>query len=251
MRGVRARARVAAGGHTRGAVAVGITAVIVAMMALVAYLIGAAHKASGPSNLESFGTAPAYVLTDQRGDLFDSSALRGKIQVVSFLFPYCTTYCPITARLLAQTGQLVDQAGLRREVAFVAFNVDPQRAGPPELSAFLRQEVVDPDNPAWHYLTGQPDQIRRVVTNGFHVFYQKVSIAEEKKAEEEQKREGVFTPQPSAPNALADRARVDYDVVHNDVIEIVDGRGVIRAIFDNAATINPRKILDAIEESHR
>ncbi len=205
--------------------------------------------ASGQAGPEDFGTAPAYSLTDQHGRPFNSTVLRGKVQVVSYLFPYCTTYCPLLAATLAETERLADRAGLTGKVAFVAFNVDPEGAHPAQLAAFLEQEGIDPDNPAWHYLTGSPAQIRQVVTGGFHVFYQKVSLAAEEKTEAEQKAAGVYTPQPTTPNRLADRARVDYDVVHNDVIEIVDKDGTIRAVISSATTTTSNQILAAVQDA--
>jgi protein SCO1/2 len=230
-----------------------LAGVIVVVLAAVLYaLTGASGERPAPApREESYGRAPAYTLTDQHGRSFSSSALRGKIQVVSYLFPYCTTYCPLTARMLAETEQLVDRAGLNDSVTFVAFNVDPEGAGPAELSAFLRQEEISPDDPSWHYLTGSPGQIRQIVTGGFHVFYQKVSLAEEEKAEADEKAAGDYSPQPTEPNALAERAHVDYDVVHNDVIEIVDSHGIIRAIFANGSGATPRQLLTAVQDARR
>jgi protein SCO1 len=234
---------------TRRRVVIAALAGVVAMaLVVVLYVL---LEGSGRRTREAYGPAPTYTLTDQHGQSVSSSALLGKIQVVSFLFPYCTTYCPLTARVLAQTEQLVDGAGLRGRVAFVAFNVDPEGAGPAELFAFLRQEQIDPGDPGWHYLTGRPDQIRQIVTGGFHVFYQKVSLTEEQKAEADQKAAGDYSPQPTEPNALADRAHVDYDVVHNDVIEVVDPHGIIRAVFTNGSTATPEQILSAVQHARR
>jgi protein SCO1/2 len=238
--------------RTRGAAAALAGVVAVALAAfLYALLVASAHRPTAAPGREAYGTAPTYTLTDQHGRSFSSSALRGKIQVVSYLFPYCTTYCPLTARVLAQAGQLADRAGLRGSIAFVMFNVDPEGAGPADLSAFLRQEQINPDDPSWHYLTGSPGQVRQIVTGGFHVFYQKVSLAEEAKAEADAKAGGDDNPQPTAPNALADRAHVDYDVVHNDVIEIVDSHGIIRVIFANGSSATPSQIITAVRQTRR
>jgi protein SCO1 len=246
------RARVNLRARTLLAVMAGvIVAVLVALLLSDPLLGGSAHgrgTASGQADAQDYGTVPDYTLTDQHGQRFSSAALHGKVQVISYLFPYCTTYCPLLAATLAQTERLADRAGLTGKVAFVAFNVDPEGADPARLAAFLKQEGIDPANPAWHYLTGTPAQIRQVVTGGFHVFYQKVSLADEEKAEAEQKAAGPYTPQPTAPNALAASAHVDYDVVHNDVVEIVDASGTIRAIFSSASTTTSNQFLAAVQE---
>jgi cytochrome oxidase Cu insertion factor (SCO1/SenC/PrrC family) len=230
--------------------------------ALVAGAVGAfgwlANRADQPGSgpvavqggAEDYGAAPSYTFTDQHGRPFSSSKLTGKVQVVSYLFPYCTTYCPLIARTLAQTQQLVDEADLTDRVAFVAFNVDPLGAGPDQrLAAFLRQEGIDPNDPAWHYLTGGPAEIRRVVADGFHIYYERVSLAEEEQAEEDAKAAGDYTPQPELPNALADKAHVDYDIVHNDYVEIVDPAGTIRTLFNAGEGMTARQILDAIQQA--
>ncbi len=229
-----------------------IVAALAAILSIEALPGRSAHGPGTPpiqAGPEDYGTAPAYTLTDQHGQPFSSAALRGKVQVVSYLFPYCTTYCPLTAATLAQTQRLADRAGLTGKVAFVAFNVDPDGADHQQLAAFLQQERIDPDDPAWHYLTGSPARVRQVVTGGFHVFYQKVSLADEERTEAEQKASGVYTPQPTRPNALADEAHVDYDIVHNDVIEVVDPTGSIRAIFSSASTATSEQILAAVRDA--
>lgn len=224
------------------------------VLVLVAAAVGAvlatgaqpAHHGPPPGR---YGSAPAYALTDQHGRPFRSTALRGRVQVISYLFPYCTSYCPIIARTLAETERLADQHGLRGKVDFVAFNVDPAEAGPPVMSAFLRQEGINPNDPAWHFLTGTPAKVAGVVRGGFHVYYQKVTLAQEKRAEARQKRRGTYTPQPEEPNALATRAHVSYDIVHNDAIEVVDPHGVIRTFIDSGDKATPRQIDNAISNA--
>jgi protein SCO1/2 len=230
-----------------------LAGLVAVVLAVVGYVVWA-RPGDGPTATpggDTYGAAPTYTLTDQHGRSVSSAALRGKIQVVSFLFPYCTTYCPVIARTLAQTEQLIEHAGLRHEVAFVVFNVDPAGAGPAQLSAFLSQELIDPDDPAWHYLTGSPAAVRRVVRSGFHVFYQKESLAQVEKDEASERAAGDYTAQPTEPNPLADRAHVDYDVVHNDVIEIVDAQGIIRNVLTGGSAATPRQILAAVQDARR
>ena len=62
----------------------------------------------------------------------------------------------------------------------------------------------------------------------------------------EEKVGGTFTPQPTAPNALADSAGVNYDVVHNEVVEIVDSHGVIRTILADGSVPTPDAIAAAV-----
>lgn len=175
----------------------------------------------------NYGDAPSYTLTDQNGRRFSSRALAGKVQVVSYLFPYCTSFCPLTARTMKLAEDRLEADGLGGKVAFVAFNVDPGETGPAQLRAFLSEFGIAPTDPHWHYLTGSPAQIRRVVRDGFHIYYRKVSLAAERREAKREKRQGTFMPQPDSPNPLASRAAVDYDIVHNDSIEIAGPTGKI------------------------
>jgi cytochrome oxidase Cu insertion factor (SCO1/SenC/PrrC family) len=253
-RGSAPRAPAAATVRTRAAgrrrvFGAALAGVAVAVLAVVATGGWRSHRTVPPGAPADYGLAPDYVLTDQHGQQFASAALRGKIQVVSYLFPYCTSFCPLLAGTLAQAERLADGAGLAGTVAFVAFNVDPEHAGPDTLAAFLRQEGLNPNDPAWHFLTGSPTAVRRVITGGFHVSYDTVSRAEEEKIAAEQRAGGDYTPQPTAPNRLAERVRPDYDIVHNDVVEIVDGDGRIRAIFASGSPPTPDEIVSAIRQA--
>ena len=121
-----------------------------AVAAFIGVVAWGTSPAPGPTSRVSasdYGPAPTYTLTDQNGRTFNSTTVLGKVQVVSYLFPYCTSFCPLLLGSLAQAQRELDRSGLQGRVAFVAFNVDPEHAGPDVMSAFLRQERVDPSRP--------------------------------------------------------------------------------------------------------
>lgn len=194
-----------------------------------------------------YGTAPTYRLTDQNGRTVSSRAFAGKVQVVTFLFPYCTTHCPLEARDLALIQHQIRSGPLHGRVQLVSFNVDPAGSGPAQLRAFIAQYGGQPANPDWEYLTGTPAQIRRVVTGGFHIYYQRISIAAENAEIAKQKAGGNYTPQPEEPNALAHRAHVDYDIEHEDYVEILRPDGQIATMFNQAATLTANRLLTAMQ----
>ena len=192
-----------------------------------------------PGNSAGYGSAPSFTLTDQTGHTISSAHFRGKIQVVSFLFPYCTTDCPLLARDLALLQQALTGQGLGGKVEIVTFNVDPGGAGPQQLAAFLKQygAAADPAaaKPHWHFLTGSPQQIERVVHDQYHVAYWKVAGAEEG-AEQ--------------ANALAERAHVGYDIKHSEVTYVVDGNGTIRYLFAGKNAATTTALLDAVRRAN-
>lgn len=198
---------------------------------------------SAPPTLPDLGPAPTYTLTNQLGQRVPSSRFSGKVRIVTFLFPYCTTYCPLIAAHLIGFEHLVAQSTLRDQVEVVAFNVAPEAAGPGEMRTFLQQYGWDPADPHWQFLTGTPAQIRHVVTDGYHIAFERV-------AESDDHGTGVMTgsemPQLTVANPLAARTKVGFDIAHNDAIEIVDAQGRIRKIYDDADVVSPGQLWDDI-----
>jgi cytochrome oxidase Cu insertion factor (SCO1/SenC/PrrC family) len=103
--------------------------------------------------------APAFSLTDQHGRDVTLASLRGKVVLLTFLDPVCTSDCPLEAQEFRQAGQLLGADSRRVElVAIVANPVDYQLG---YTQAFDRQEGLD-GVPNWLYLTGSPAQLAQV-----------------------------------------------------------------------------------------
>jgi cytochrome oxidase Cu insertion factor (SCO1/SenC/PrrC family) len=210
------------------------------------WLLGRGYRAGhGVEQLPLLGRAPQYRLTNQLGQTVSSSQFRGKVQIVTFLFPYCTTYCPIIAAHLVGLEHTLVRAGMKHKVQLVAFDVDPAGTGPVQMSAFMKEYGWDPNDLRWQYLTGKPAEIRRVVTGGFHVSYQKVrNSAEPGTADDDTGT--ALAPQPTVVNTLAERDKPGYDITHNDALEIVDQHGMIRKIYDDADVVSNQRLVRVV-----
>jgi cytochrome oxidase Cu insertion factor (SCO1/SenC/PrrC family) len=223
-----------------------LPALIVAAAVLVAgvagFAIGKREFAAG-SALPVIRSAPSYTLTNQLGESVASTTFSDKVQVVSFLFPYCTTLCPLIAAHFANFENLyLRPAGLADEVALVAFDIDPADTGPREMRAFMKEYGWDPKDRHWQFLTGSPGEISRVVRDGFAVPYQRLPLASEK---------GIAGPQivqPEIVNQLAAAAHPDFDIMHDDVIEVVDGHGRIRQVYETADTVGGTRLLRVVND---
>ena len=104
---------------------------------------------------------PDVALVDQDGvrHRFAQDLARGKIVVVSFLFTGCTTICaPVGATMGALDTLLGARAGA--EVSLLSVTLDPFNDTPARLAAWRGQ--FD-DAPGWRLLTGDPDQVARVL----------------------------------------------------------------------------------------
>jgi protein SCO1/2 len=201
---------------------------------LYGFVLGQRHEASTETSLPVKRVAPSYTMTNQLGEKISSQAFSGKVQLVTFLFPYCTTLCPLIAAHLTNLERLgLGPAGIADKVALVSFDIDPDNTGPRDMRAFLQQYGWDPKDTHWQYLIAPEPEMRRVVSNGFSVWYKRVN---QTSGANDNTGEGGMV-QPEVVNPLATRVHADYDIVHNDVLEVIDRKGRVRKIYDNADTI--------------
>ncbi len=197
-------------------------------------------------SLPVLGHAPEYTLINQLGHKVSSTSFNGKVRVVTFLFPYCNGYCPLIAHNFVSLERVLKSSGIADRVQLIAFNVDPENAGPAQMKTFQMQYGWNPEDSHWEYLTGSPEEIRHIVTDVYHIYYKKVSNASEDQEIAKEKREGTYIPEPIVSNKLADEAGVNYDIVHNDALAIVDTNGNIRKYFEDADRVSDQQIMDVL-----
>jgi len=118
-------------------------------------LAQALDGSSAPLNFR----APAFTLTNQHGRAVSLASLRGKVVLLTFLDPVCTSDCPLIAQEFRQADQLL--AGQSRQVELVAVVTNPLYTQPAYTQAFDRQEHMD-TLPNWQYLTGSVAQLKKV-----------------------------------------------------------------------------------------
>ena len=103
--------------------------------------------------------AKGFQLTDQHGRTVSLASLRGRVVLLTFLDPVCTTDCPLIAQEFRAAGQLLSAASPKVElVAIVANPIYHQVA---DTQAFDRQEHLDQVT-NWLYLTGSLPQLKQV-----------------------------------------------------------------------------------------
>ena len=147
---------------------------VAAVAALAVILIGAAPMASAAANrtadpilaLAIAGNsaslnlpAPGFSLTDQDGRTVSLASLRGKVVLMTFLDPVCTTDCPIIAQEFKQTGQLL--GAQNKNVELVAVVANQLYRSTAFTRAFDQQEGLA-TVPNWLYLTGSLSQLSAV-----------------------------------------------------------------------------------------
>ena len=103
--------------------------------------------------------APAFQLTDQNGQAVSLAGLRGKVVLMTFLDPVCTSDCPIIGAEFKEAGVLLGPAD--KNVELVAVVANPTYRSAAFTQAFDREEGLD-TVPNWLYLTGTLSQLGQV-----------------------------------------------------------------------------------------
>ena len=162
------------GGGLGDAVASARARSVAAVGALAVILLGAAPMAAAAANrtadpilaLAISGDsssldvpAPDFSLTDQDGRAVSLASLRGKVVLMTFLDPVCTTDCPIIAQEFKQAGRMLGAQA--RNVELVAVVANPTYRSTAFTRAFDRQEGLT-TVPNWLYLTGSLGQLGAV-----------------------------------------------------------------------------------------
>ncbi|MDX6227899.1 MAG: hypothetical protein QOI76_1289 [Frankiales bacterium] len=229
---------------------VAVPLLLVAAAGGLGYVAAQAKPGNYVAAKEQYGNAPSWTLTDQNGKTVSSADFAGKVQVVAYLFPYCTTFCPAETHVLSALEADLKDAGLAgKRVQLVAFNVDPENTGPSEMRGFLQEYGVSPADPSWSYLTGTPTQIKQVVNDGYHVFYERISLADEAKQVAKEKQRGTYTPAAVVPNSLQAAAKPTYDIVHNQQINVVAPDGRIAAVFSEGSVVSETDLYQAVQHA--
>jgi len=117
-----------------------------------------AQSIAGSAAALNFPAKP-FQLTDQHGQAVSLASLHGKVVLLTFLDPVCTTDCPLIAQEFRAAGQLLGPAA--RHVELVAVVANPIYHQVADTQAFDRQEHLT-QVPNWLYLTGSVPQLNQV-----------------------------------------------------------------------------------------
>ncbi|MGH3200639.1 MAG: SCO family protein [Streptosporangiaceae bacterium] len=103
--------------------------------------------------------APGFQLSDQNGQPVSLASLRGKVVLMTFLDPVCTSDCPIIGAEMKEAGVLLGSAD--KDVDLVAVVANPIYRSVAFTQAFDREEGLS-TVPNWLYLTGSVSQLSQV-----------------------------------------------------------------------------------------
>jgi len=170
-------------------------------------------------DLDVFGTAPPFQLTDQNGMTFSNQDLAGRAALVDFMYTHCTDACPLLSANFAEAQRkLADEHLLGSKAVLVSVSVDPMHDTPPVLAEYGQQFKADPAN--WKMLTGDWDAVYDVLT-GF-------------KLQVRPPRPAADAPPPGGT-----------ELSHTTRIVLLDPGGQVRAYL-NGDDATPAELVDAV-----
>lgn len=125
------------------------------------------YRLTQPKTLEGlndFGPVPEFSLTERSGKTVSLADLRGKVWIADFIYTSCTDTCPLQT---AEMARLQERWGKNDGLKLVSFSVDPERDTPQALGSYAEHFKADAER--WLFLTGDGEQIGRLVQDGFHL----------------------------------------------------------------------------------
>jgi protein SCO1 len=101
--------------------------------------VGASHGPYRGSEPPAEFRLPSFALRDPTGEVVRSRDLRGKVVLVTFLDSQCEDACPVIARQVGLTVDLLTAAE-RKEVEAIAISTDPAEDTPSSIRHFLASQ---------------------------------------------------------------------------------------------------------------
>jgi protein SCO1/2 len=136
---------------------------------------------------------PDFTLVSQRGEPFGTAELAGEVWVADFFFTTCRGICPALTRTFQEVRRRVP------DLRLVSVSVDPEHDTPSVLAAYADSVGADA---AWTFLTGPPQEVRRIVREGFKL-----------------------AAEPAPPGSAE-------PILHSSTLVLVDGAGLLRGVYD-------------------
>ncbi len=116
-----------------------------------------AEAVDGSNEPLNFPAAP-FTLTDQHDKQVSLASLRGKVILLTFLDPVCTSDCPVIAQEFREADQQL--GSFSQHVELIAIVANPVYRSVTDTRAFDNQEGMS-SLPNWLYLTGSLAQLQR------------------------------------------------------------------------------------------
>ena len=148
---------------TRSGIAWKVTLILIPIVTLgiLLWLRNVEVAALRQRNVLSYGTVPAFQLTNQIGQPFGSAQLTGKIWIADFVYTTCPGPCPMISSRMSELQKPLGKT----DVHLVSFSVDPDKDTPQALRGYAEKLQAEPGR--WDFLTGAKSAIYKLSHDGF------------------------------------------------------------------------------------
>jgi protein SCO1/2 len=134
---------------------------VVTVLALLAALVISSADSSRDS-LPVLGEVPGFQFTERNGEPFGLAQMKGRINVVDFIFTNCRSVCPFMAEAMFELYEFYQNSD---EVRFVSISVDPARDTLATLREYASDIGVGDDR--WVFLHAPLDEVVALMEGGF------------------------------------------------------------------------------------
>ena len=181
----------------RGGIVWKVTLILIPIITLgiLLWLRNVEVSALRQRTVSSYGTVPAFQLTNQNGQPFGSAQLAGKIWIADFVYTTCPGPCPMISGRMSELQKPLEKS----DVHLVSFSVDPEKDTPAVLRDYAGK--LQAESGRWDFLTGPKSAIYKLSHDGFKL-------------------------------AVSDRSDEQGLPVHSTRMILVDRHGQIRGYYD-------------------
>lgn len=180
-----------------------IVAVVLAALITIGLIVGRGGR-DAPEPLDVMAQIGSFELIDQDGEVFSSRRLEGRVWVAGFFFTQCPSVCPMLTAAMANLQRRLASHG--DALQLVSVSVDPETDTPERLRAYAERHGADLRN--WTFLTGEPAEVRTVLTRTFLV-----PVGERQEVDDEG----------------------NYDILHTARLMLIDQQGRLRGLYGTDA----------------
>jgi cytochrome oxidase Cu insertion factor (SCO1/SenC/PrrC family) len=148
---------------SRSGIAWKVTLILIPLVTLgiLLWLRNVEVSALRQRTVSSYGTVPAFQLTNQNGEAFGSGQLAGKIWIADFVYTTCPGPCPMISSRMSELQKPLEKT----DVHLVSFSVDPDKDTPAVLRDYAAKLQAQPGR--WDFLTGSKSTIYKLSHDGF------------------------------------------------------------------------------------
>ena len=144
-----------------------------------------------------------FALTERSGKAVTDKDLRGKVWVGSFIFTRCSGPCPAVTNTMSRLQADMKDELKGGKVALVTFTVDPARDNLAALKDYANNRQADPSH--WLFLTGEEKYVHKLLQEQF---------------------------KQAAERKVGPDVQPGDEFGHSTKLILVDGKGVIRGMYD-------------------